>query len=382
MHDDPRYAPRRRLTELAIGLTAAALASGCGARSGVPLGVAPARDAGTDAADMGTFRCSWSLGRPLRIADAPQPFDTLEGAVHTRDDRALVGARPGPGQAWTGAIVDLPAGGQIDHPVQTPMLATIAGTSTDWVEVRSGSTCTTRRLDDALAVQSSGVLLDGPCRVGARTDPVFLDIVGIGHGGFVLTRSPVEAGHSALATAIPDLSLEEPHLTWADGQGWIVLDAEGPELRAIRIANPPTAFPVWNTVVGEASSLSTDADRFRAGLVVLRRNPSGTFHLERLGFEMDRPRLGSLADLSALPAPPLGTLTTTDGAAGVPLADGHLAFFPLSGGAPTLVGPLPEPALEDAVLVMRPNTSIGGVLYANAEGSSHVLRFRALTCQR
>ena len=341
------------------------LAAACGARTGVSADDPPERDA-----DPGfdTFPCRWSLTQPTPIARSAGTFGGLSGGVHGVRDEAVVSARDG--------VEPLTVRLALGDPARILLSAPVGAEA--WLGHASGyigkpdEGCRLERWSSEL--EPLGELTD--YTVFTRcilepTDPMHLDMTVISAETYGAVREDVPSGVISDVLFMPGRGYAR---SVRHGTAWTVLSLEDRTLFAER-----TGDGAFGTLTRQEELFEASIDRVRAAVVVLRRDPGGIWRLERI--PVDQPlALVPLADLSRLSAEPFGTMVTNETEALIPLRDGRVAVAPLDGSAVRFIGPVPEAPVTELVVVMRPGSSGGGLLYTHEGGRT--LTFRSLTCNR
>lgn len=357
-------------------IVCASLLLACGSRTGVEPGDGPERGAVPFDAGFDTFPCRWSLAQATEIGLALDWVD-LHGAVHGRRDEVVVlGRDTGTGRVGvSGTLLALGDPPRVLERLEPEAPLPLLGHPEGWVQLGTvGSDCQRVDYDDAFAPFLS-IVLSGECVLEAN-DPQHLDVTWrVREGVHVVSERLPEM--ILEGEALVPVSADHQRAVRLEGLGWIVLTLEDGWLHAYRV--PEEGEVRRARLAPQGAPFAVALDRVRPSALVLREEDG--WHLERIPFEGE-PRLVPLADLSTLPAPPLGSLASNETEAMFPLADGRVAIAPTDGSALRYVGPVAEAPVGDLQVVLRPGSSAGGLLYTEARGRQEMLLFRPLTCNR
>jgi hypothetical protein len=329
----------------------------CGAKSGLEM--PPARDAGMIDAGrtLDTLPCRWSAGPELVLERELDDID-LDGAVDADFDVAMIGVRQG--AFLTASSVTLS---------QSPSRLE-SYTVSEGGRVFSAPNGFVRQTGDECAL------------IVTNRSFVELDRIRFGDGRCALTQSRIDSVESyplaggdvtrvALDMFRPAAEIVRRADTIADEAVFIRAD-DGDYFATVRggaitLARDETI--VWS---GEGARVTGAVDRLRGGAIFLYRAPSGW----QLTWVHDD-RAEPIADLSALPAEPIGRLASNETEVLFPLADGSIAYVPLSRTLIRYVDPVAD-GVESMELMLRPGSSAGAVAYYR----ERVLAYRALVCNR
>lgn len=140
---------------------------------------------------------------------------------------------------------------------------------------------------------------------------------------------------------------------------------------------PPQAF----RYDGAITAMSAAVDRLNGGMLILFEERGAGWRIQRLPWEAGTdPR--ALTSLTGILADPIGPLVSNETEALIPLADGSMAYIPLALSELRILGPVDGGAVEDMIIVLRPDDSGGGLLFTQRSAGGEVLRFQSLSCNR
>lgn len=354
-------------------------ASACGARTA--LDVEPP-DAGSF---FTTFPCRWSLGLTVELASGAE-FGELTGAVHPTLDQAALLASERTGGLRVGAIAGISGTPTIMGDLSAvPDLEGALFTGASGYVRQSEGRCLTTSYDRDFALIGGTIWGSSPpdahCRltqsdvgqlasVSVRSlgTGEVVQVTGIG-GGVVMPR-PVARTRSNLddAYAFHDTATATTLVAYRVGDQLVYERHAGGSPQAFRRD-------------GVVTAMSAAVDRLLGGMIVLYRERPVGWRIERLSSTPGEEPV-ALTSLSGISADPVGPLVTNETEALIPLGDGRMAYIPLARSELRLLEPVDGGAVQDMIVVLRPDSSGGGLLFTQRSSAGQALRFQSLTCNR